>query len=162
MIRFYTIHHCRYCLQSLAIKYTRKDTAFRTELSQGLSAISCVYYKTYTSFKGAKIQIYFYNKKLFLSFLSEGRFGMGAKYNVRDLRKKRTQQHRAICNGGRFAIWANCNMGELHHILRCASSRTLPLQRTQTPSYQAHDVFFCIYMYICERSENTRVEANCN
>ena len=113
MIRFYTIHHCRYCLQSLAIKYTRKDTAFRTELSQGLSAISCVYYKTYTSFKGAKIQIYFYNKKLFLSFLSEGRFGMGAKYNVRDLRKKRTQQHRAICNGGdlqygRIAIWANC------------------------------------------------------
>ena len=68
MICFYTIHHCRYCLQSLAIKYTRKDTAFRTELSQGLSAISCVYYKTYTSFKGAKIQIYFYNKKLFLSF----------------------------------------------------------------------------------------------
>ena len=64
MIRFYTM----YCHQSLAIKYTRKDTAFRTELSQGLSAISCVYYKTYTSFKGAKIQIYFYNKKLFLSF----------------------------------------------------------------------------------------------
>lgn len=83
MIRFYTIiHHCRYCHQSLAIKYTRKDTAFRTELSQGLSAISCVYYKTYTSFKGAKIQIYFYNKKLFLSFLSEGRFGMGAIENM--------------------------------------------------------------------------------
>ena len=100
MIRFYTIHHCRYCLQSLAIKYTRKDTAFRTELSQGLSAISCVYYKTYTSFKGAKIQIYFYNKKLFSSFLSQGRFGMGAKYNVRDLRKKGTQQHWANCNGG--------------------------------------------------------------
>lgn len=100
MIRFYTIHHCRYCLESLAIKYTRKDTAFRTELSQGLSAISCVYYKTYTSFKGAKIQIYFYNKKLFSSFLSQGRFGMGAKYNVRDLRKKRTQQHRANCNMG--------------------------------------------------------------
>ena len=84
MIRFYTIHHCRYCLQSLAIKYTRKDTAFRTELSQGLSAISCVYYKTYTSFKGAKIQIYFYNKKLFLSFFP-----------------------RAIENMGEFEIWAN-------------------------------------------------------
>jgi len=25
---------------------------------------------------------------------------MGAKYNVRDLRKKRTQQHWANCNGG--------------------------------------------------------------
>ena len=85
MICFYTIHHCRYCLQSLAIKYTRKDTAFRTELSQGLSAISCVYYKTYTSFKGAKIQIYFYNKKLFLSFFP-----------------------RAIENMGEFEMWANC------------------------------------------------------
>ena len=77
MIRFYTIHHCRYCLESLAIKYTRKDTAFRTGLSQGLSAISCVYYKTYTSFKGAKIQIYFYNKKLFLSFFSRAIENMG-------------------------------------------------------------------------------------
>ena len=85
----YNIHHCRYCHQSLAIKYTRKDTAFRTELSQGLSAISCVYYKTYTSFKGAKIQIYFYNKKLFSSFLSQRRFGMGA-----------------IENMGEFAMWA--------------------------------------------------------
>jgi len=41
-----------------------------------------VYYKTYTSFKGAKIQIYFYNKKLFSSFLSQGRFGMGAIENM--------------------------------------------------------------------------------
>ena len=53
-------------------------------------------------------------------------------------------------------------MGELHHILRCASSRTLPLRRTQKNPYQAHDVFFCIYMHICERPENTRVGANCN
>ena len=111
MIRFYTIHHCRYCLQSLAIKYTRKDTAFRTELSQGLSAISCVYYKTYTSFKGAKIQIYFYNKKLFSSFLSQGRFAMGAIENMGEFgmganlewgrfEGKHTQQHRANCNMG--------------------------------------------------------------
>ena len=96
MIRFYTIHHCRYCLESLAIKYTRKDTAFRTELSQGLSAISCVYYKTYTSFKGAKIQIYFYNKKLFSSFLSQGRFGMGR-----------------IWNGGEFGMWVNLEWGRI-------------------------------------------------
>jgi len=72
-----------------------------------------VYYKTYTSFKGAKIQIYFYNKKLFSSFLSQGRFGMGtienmgefgmwAICNMGELREKHTQQHRA-----------NCNMGEL-------------------------------------------------
>jgi len=44
-----------------------------------------VYYKTYTSFKGAKIQIYFYNKKLFLSFLSQGRFAMGAIWNEGNL-----------------------------------------------------------------------------
>ena len=107
MIRFYTIHHCRYCPQSLAIKYTRKDTAFRTELSQGLSAISCVYYKTYTSFKGAKVQIYFYNKKLFLSFSPRaienmGEFEMWANLEWGRIEGKHTQQHRA-----------NCNMGEL-------------------------------------------------
>ena len=98
MIRFYTIHHCRYCLQSLAIKYTRKDTAFRTELSQGLSAISCVYYKTYTSFKGAKIQIYFYNKKLFSSFLSQGRFVTWAIENMREF------EMGAIENMGEFGM----------------------------------------------------------
>nr|DAN39715.1 MAG TPA: hypothetical protein [Caudoviricetes sp.] len=53
-------------------------------------------------------------------------------------------------------------MGKLHHILRCASSRTLPLQRAQTYSHHAHDAFLCIYMYICERPDNTRVGANCN
>jgi len=103
MISFYTIHHCRYCLESLAIKYTRKDTAFRTELSQGLSAISCVYYKTYTSFKGAKIQIYFYNKKLFLSFFPRvienmGEFEMWANLKCGRIEGKHTQQHRANCN----------------------------------------------------------------
>ena len=118
MIRFYTIHHCRYCLESLAIKYTRKDTAFRTELSQGLSAISCVYYKTYTSFKGAKIQIYFYNKKLFLSFLSEGRFGMGAIENMGEFGMWANLEWGrleigAICNMGKFVIGVICNMGDL-------------------------------------------------
>ena len=69
----------------------------------------------------------------------------------------------------KFAIWANCGVGEFHHILRCASSRTLPLQRTQTPSYQAHDVFLCVYTHIytylhdiCQHSDNTHVGANCN
>ena len=79
---------------------------------------------------------------------------MGAKYNVRDLRKKRTQQHRA-----------NCNMGELHHILRCASLRTLPLQRAQKNPYHARDAFLCIYivfMYIRQCPDNTHVGANCN
>ena len=52
---------------------------------------------------------------------SIGRFAMGAIWNEGELQwgqfeGKHTQQHRA-----------NCNMGELHHILRCASSRTLPL-----------------------------------
>ena len=28
--------------------------------------------------------------------------------------------------------------------------------------YHASDAFLCIYMYICERSENTHVGANCN
>ena len=41
-----------------------------------------------------------------------------------------------------------------------------PLQRAQTYSHHAHDVFLCIYMYIyiyiCERPDNTRVGANCN
>ena len=46
----------------------------------------------------------------------------------------------ANCNSpsymGEFEMWvncnkANCNMGEFHHILRCASSRTLPLRHTQ-------------------------------
>ena len=50
-------------------------------------------------------------------------------------------------NGGEFGMWANFNS---------------PLRHTQTPSYQAHDVFFCIYMHICERPDNTRVGANCN
>jgi len=108
MIRFYTIHHCRYCLESLAIlaiKYTRKDTAFRTELSQGLSAISCVYYKTYTSFKGAKVQIYFYNKKLFLSFLSQGRFVTWAIENMREF------EMGANLEWGQFVTWANLEWG---------------------------------------------------
>ena len=60
-------------------------------------------------------------------------------------------------------------MGELHHILRCASSRTLPLQRTQKNLSHARDVFLCVYTHIytylhdiCQRSDNTRVGANCN
>ena len=53
-------------------------------------------------------------------------------------------------------------MSELHHILRCASSRTLPLRRTQTYSHHARNAFLCIYMYVCERPDNTRVGANCN
>ena len=80
---------------------------------------------------------------------------MGAKYNVRDLRKKRTQQHWANCNGGnlqygRIAIWANCNS---------------PLRRTQTYSHHARDAFLCIYivfMYIRQCPDNTHVGANCN
>ena len=46
-------------------------------------------------------------------------------------------------------MWANSNS---------------PLQRAQTYSHHAHNVFLCIYMYlhICERPENTRVGANCN
>ena len=48
-------------------------------------------------------------------------------------------------------MWANCNS---------------PLQHTQTNPYHAHDVFLCIYMYIyiyiCQRLDNTRVGANCN
>ena len=41
-----------------------------------------------------------------------------------------------IWNGDEFEMWVICNMGELHHILRCASSRTLPLQCAQTYSRQ--------------------------
>ena len=48
---------------------------------------------------------------------------------------------------GRIATRANCNS---------------PLQRAQTYSHHAHDAFLCIYMYICERPDNTRVGANCN
>ena len=124
MIRFYTIHHCRYCLQSLAIKYTRKDTAFRTELSQGLSAISCVYYKTYTSFKGAKIQIYFYNKKLFFEFFirraiwNGGNWKHGRIWNVSEFGMWANLEWGrleigAICNMGKFVIGVICNMGDL-------------------------------------------------
>nr|DAN63810.1 MAG TPA: hypothetical protein [Caudoviricetes sp.] len=42
-------------------------------------------------------------------------------------------------------------MGNLHHILRCASSRTLPLRRTQTYSHHAHDAFF-VYLHVCLRT----------
>ena len=59
----------------------------------------------------------------------------------------------------KFAIWANCGVGEFHHILRCASSRTLPLRRTQKNLCHARDA---ICIYICQRSDNTRVGANCN
>ena len=141
MIRFYTIHHCRYCLESLAIKYTRKDTAFRTELSQGLSAISCVYYKTYTSFKGAKVQIYFYNKKLFLSFLSQGRFGMGAIENMGEFGIG------AICNMGKFVIGVICNVGDL----QCGRFANRPYnvrKRTHTMPVMLFCVFTCIFVNI--------------
>ena len=71
-----------------------------------------------------------------------------------------------ICKlNGRFANqvgYLQNQVGELHHILRCASSRTLPLRRTQTYSHHARDAFLCIYMYVCERPDNTRVGANCN
>ena len=63
-------------------------------------------------------------------------FHMGAIENMGDSRQKRTQLHRANCNS--------------------------PLQRAQTYSHHAHDVFLCICMHICERSENIRVGANCN
>nr|DAN63806.1 MAG TPA: hypothetical protein [Caudoviricetes sp.] len=55
---------------------------------------------------------------------------------------------------GRIVIWANCNS---------------PLRHTQTNPYHARDafcVFTCIftriYIYTCERPDNTRVGANCN
>ena len=139
------IQFIRYCLQSLAIKYTRKDTAFRTELSQGLSAISCVYYKTYTSFKGAKIQIYFYNKKLFSSFLSQGRFGMGAIENMGDLQ------------WGQFVTWVICIT------YSAAPARGLcPYDARKRTHTMPMMPFLCIYTYVCERPDNTRVGANCN
>ena len=77
-----------------------------------------MYYKTYTSFKGAKIQIYFYNKKLFLSFLSEGRFGMGAIENMSEFGMGANLEWGrleigAICNMGKFVIGVICNMGDL-------------------------------------------------
>ena len=45
---------------------------------------------------------------------------------------------------GQFTTRANCNS---------------PLQRAQTYSHHARDAFLCIYMYICERPENTHVGA---
>ena len=83
-----------------------------------------MYYKTYTSFKGAKIQIYFYNKKLFFEFFipraiwNGGEFEMGANlewgqfvtwviWNGGDLRENTRNSI------GRFAMGAIWNEGEL-------------------------------------------------
>ena len=91
------------------------------------------------------------------------RLGMRVNCNMANLKWGQ------IWNGDEFEMWVICNMGELHHILRCASSRTLPLQRTQKNLSHARDVFLCVYTHIytylhdiCQRSDNTRVGANCN
>ena len=89
-------------------------------------------------------------------------FHMGAIENMGDLQWGQFVTW-VICNmgnlqWGRIAIWANCNS---------------PLRRTQKNPYHARDAFFVylhaylqvfthIYMYICERPDNTRVGANCN
>ena len=37
-----------------------------------------------------------------------------------------------------------------------------PYDTRKRPHTKPMTFFLCIYMYICERSENTRVGANCN
>ena len=74
-------------------------------------------------------------------------FEIGANCNRGELRKKYMQRHRANLKYGRIEIWAICKS---------------PLQRAQKNPYHARDAFLCIYMYICEHPDNTRVGANCN
>jgi len=51
----------------------------------------------------------------------------------------------------KFAIWANCGVDELWcgRIAVWANFNS-PLRHTQTPSYHAHNVFFCVFTwFIC-------------
>ena len=82
---------------------------------------------------------------------------MGAKYNVRDLRENTRNSI------GRFAMGAICNMSNLQWgRIAIRPYCNSPLRRTQKNPYHARDAFLCIYTYVCERPDNTRVGANCN